>query len=111
MPQPRFARLETRLAAVSVRTFGNVALTDGLQRFPAVLDRNVERLGGFGEMAERRDRLTFDLANAPCLSAGLVLSADPEQYTAEELLAMPCSEWTLDALESDDGLVAVWWVK
>lgn len=111
MTQPRFARLESRLAAASVRAFGNIMLSDGVQSVSAVIDRNVERLGQFGEMVERRDRITFSLSGSPELASGLRLFADPDAYTPDELLAMPCTEWTLDALESDDGLVAVWWVK
>lgn len=107
----RFARLETRLAARAVGTFATLMLTDGAFSYPVVLDRNVERLGGFGEMAERRDRLTFDLASAPCLESGMVLTVDPAHYSTEERLAMPCSEWVLDAIESDDGRVAAWWAK
>lgn len=106
-----FSELESMLADNAVRAFSNIALTTGVASCTAVLDRNVERLGEYGQFAESRDRLTFSKASAPPLAVGVVLTADPAVYSAAQRLAMPVSSWTLDELESDDGLVAVWWTR
>ena len=111
MPHPAFANLEARLAAVTVARLANIALVSGTARYAAVLDRAVERLGEYGQFIEARDQLSFDTQTAPGLAAGLVLRADPEQYSFDDLQVMPRSEWTLDALQSNDGLVAVWWTR
>lgn len=111
MAAPAFAALESRLAATVVARFANVALTDGTTAFTAVLDRNVQRVGEYGQFVESRDQLTFDKSAAPALAPGLVLNADPAVYSVDDLLAMPVTSWTLDALESDDGFAAVWWTR
>lgn len=89
----------------------NIALTDGAASYTAVLDRNVARVGEYGNFIESRDQIAFRKSAAPLLSAGLVLNADPAVYSIDQLLAMPATSWTLDALESDDGMVAVWWTR
>lgn len=111
MALPAFATLETRLAAKTVSAFSNLALALGAARFTAVLDRNVQRVGEFGQFIESRDQLTINKADIPELSVGTVLTADAAAYTAAELLALPRASWTLDALESDDGFIAVWWAR
>lgn len=111
MPVPAFAVLESRLASAVVGMLANVALTDGAASYTAVLDSNVQRVGEYGQFSESRDQITFNKAAAPALAAGLVLNADPAVYSVDQLLAMPSTTWTLDALESDDGLVAVWWTR
>lgn len=111
MALPPFAALEARLAARVVGALANLALTDGVASYTAVLDRNVQRIGEHGQFVESRDQLTFSKADAPRLAAGLVLRADPAVYSVDQLLAMAATVWTLDALESDDGAVAVWWVR
>lgn len=111
MSLPAFAVLEARLAAATVSAFANIVLTDGAHRYSAVLDRGVERVGEYGQFIESRDQLSFDKLAAPALAAGLVLQADPAYYTTAELLAMPRLRWTLDALQSDDGSISVWWTR
>lgn len=111
MPHPAFANLEARLAAVTVARLANIALAAGTARYTAVLDRAVERLGEYGQFIESRDQITFNTMTAPDLAVGLVLQADPEQYSFDELRAMPRTTWTLDALQSNDGHLAVWWTR
>lgn len=111
MALPNFAALEARLATQVVSAFGNIVLTAGGQRYFAVLDTGVERVGEFGQFAESRDRLTFDKQSAPALTPGLLLEADPGYYSMDELLALPRTQWTLDAESSDDGRVSEWWVR
>lgn len=115
MSLPAFARLETRLAAKTANALSNIALAVGAASCKAVLDRAVEKVGEFGQFVERRDQLTFAKsalpALAPPLAPGLVVTADAAQYTTDELLALPRASWTLDALESDDGYLQVWWTR
>lgn len=111
MAVPAFSDLEARLADKAVRAFANITLTDGVASYSAVLDRNVQRVGEYGQFVESHDQITFNKYAAPALAAGLVLAADPAVYSVDQLLAMPATSWTLDALESDDGMVAVWWTR
>lgn len=108
---PAFAALESRLASAVIGTLGNIALTDGVTSYSAVLDRNVQRVGEYGQFVESRDKIAFNKSVAPALEPGMVLAADPAVYSVAELLAMSATSWTLDALESDDGMVAVWWTR
>jgi hypothetical protein len=108
---PAFAALEARLAAATVSAFANIVLTDGAYRYSAVLDRGVERVGEYGQFTESRDQLSFDNLAAPALTPGLALNADPDYYSANDLVDMPRRQWTLDALQSDDGRVSVWWTR
>jgi hypothetical protein len=111
MPLPSFATLERRLAAVNVGAFCNRVLVKGGVRFNAVLDRDLNPVGDFDLTAHRQDRLTLDLANAPALAIGDTVSMDPDWYTAPELAAESKTSWKLERKDSDDGTVAVWWLK
>lgn len=111
MPVPAFAALESRLAAATVGAFSNIVLTDGAYRYSAMLDRGVERVGEFGQFVESRDQLSFLKTDAPALNSGAALNADAGYYTTADLLAMQRTSWTLDALASDDGHIAVWWTR
>lgn len=108
---PQMAELERMTAEVGIGLLANRVLTDGAERYQAIVDRNVERLGEYGQMVERRDRLTLVAAGAVRPRTGDTLEADPTYYSAAELAAMDKTDWTLEMLESDDGHVMVWWAR
>ncbi len=111
MSMPSFATLERRLAAVNVGAFCNRVMLKGTTQFKAVIDRNLNPLGEYDLTQARQDRMTVDLANAPALAIGDTVSMDPGYYSAPELAAESKTRWVLDRKESDDGLVAVWWLR
>lgn len=108
---PPFAALELRLASVTLATFHNIHLTDGVNVVGAVLDRGVEFIGEYGLTGERRDRITVKVADAAWFANGLAIQADPNTYSVAELLAMERTTWTLDRMAADDGLLVSWWLK
>lgn len=111
MPLPSFYMIERKLAAVNVSAFCNRVLVKGGVQFNAILDRNINRFGEYDLNAERQDRMTVSLADSPALAVGDVVSMDPAYYTGTELAAEPKTSWRLDRKESDDGAVAVWWLR
>lgn len=108
---PPFAALESRLASVTLDTFHNIHLTDGVNVIGAVLDRGVEFMGEYGLTGERRDRITVQVADAAWFANGLAIQADPNTYSVADLLAMERTTWTLDRVAADDGLLVSWWLK
>lgn len=108
---PPFAAMETRLAAVSLETFHNIHLTDGVNVFGAILDRGVEFVGEYGLTGERRDRITVALADASWFANGVAIHADPNTYPVAELLAMEKTSWYLDREAANDGHLVSWWLK
>ena len=113
MPAPAFAQLEATLASSTLATFENVRLilADGVTAFGAVLDTDVEVLGEFGLTGEARSRISVSSADAANFTGGAIVNLDPATYTTDEILAMPRASWRLDRQASDDGHVAVWWLK
>lgn len=108
---PPFAALESRLASVSLETFHNIHLTDGVNVFGAILDRGVEYVGEYGLTGERRDRITVSLADASWFANGLQVQADPLTYSVADLLAMERTSWFLDREAANDGHLVSWWLK
>ncbi len=108
---PPFAAIEAQLAETSMEVFENIHLLIGVDVIGAVLDRGVDPIGEFGMTNERRDRITVHVDDAVNFANGVAVQADPGTYTVDQLLAMERYTWTLDSEASNDGLLAVWWLK
>lgn len=107
-----FANIEKRINTAVLGKFANISLLDADDNAVlAILDYAEYPLGEFDLSAEQRPQLTLDKTLYPNLQAGDLLSANPLQYTPDEIAAMPQSTFTLDVLEKDDALMQVWWVK
>lgn len=112
MSLPRFAALESRVAALASTVFGNAHLVvNGSIQVTAVLDRGIAQLGEFDLTGERRDRISLRRADAATFAAGQTVAADHARYTAAEITAMGKSSWKLDRLDADDGHLVSWWLK
>lgn len=113
MPATAFSQLEATLASSTLAAFENVRLilADGVSAFVAVMDTDVEVLGEFGLTSEARSRVSVASADAANFTGGATISLDPATYTTDEILAAPRAAWKLDRKASDDGHVAVWWLK
>lgn len=105
------AKLENALANAEIAVHANIALTDGVRQFKAVLDRSVETVGEFDLTGERRDRITVLNSVSGNFVPGMALEVDPAFYTVDEILSMPRAQWKLDRKDEDDGHVTVWWLK
>lgn len=107
-----FANIEKRINTAVLGKFANVSLLDADDSpVLAILDYAETPLGEFELSAEQRPQLTIDKTQYGSLASGDVLTANPLQYTPDEIAAMPQSTFTLDVLEKDDGLMQVWWVR
>lgn len=111
MPDFGFAGLEKTLATTVINTFANIALIDEADAgIEAVLTKANANLGEFDLSHEQRLQLVVNKQLYAGLKSGDVLSANPLQYTPDEITAMPQSTFTLDKLAEDDGLIQKWWV-
>ncbi|MEN6539433.1 MAG: hypothetical protein ABFC67_07480 [Mizugakiibacter sp.] len=111
MSTPSFATLERRLASSVTAAFCNRMLVKGGVQFKAVIDRAVLQVGEYSLTASRQDQLSVVIADAPALAVGDTVAMDPAYYTSAELAAEPKTSWIIDRKESDDGLVAQWWLR
>lgn len=112
MSLPRFAALESRVAAIASTVFGNTHLVvNGGVQVTAVLDRGISQIGEYDLTGERRDRISLRRADALTFAAGQTVVADTARYTAGEIAAMGKSSWKLDRLDADDGHLVSWWLK
>lgn len=110
MSQPFFAALESAVAGTVSTVFGNVYLVKAGVPFMAVLDRNAERIGEFGQVVALLDQIVVLDSAVPALASGDVITPDPARYTPAELSAMRAS-WTLDGVVSRDGYLTRWWAR
>ena len=106
-----FAAIEADVVAATQATFENVRLTDGINVFGAIMDRNAEFVGEYGMTGERRTRITVLTEYAANFTNGMTLALDPASYTTDAILAAERASWLLDRLDADDGVAASWWVK
>lgn len=111
MSIPSFATLERRLASNVTAAFFNRVLIKGGVQFKAVIDRAVLQIGEYSLTGSRHDQMSVVIADAPALAIGDTVAMDPAYYTSAELAAEPKTSWVLDRKESDDGLVAQWWLR
>lgn len=95
----------------NVSAFSNRVLIKGGTQFKAVIDRAVLQIGEYSLSSSRQDQMTVEIATAPALAVGDTVSMDPAYYTTAELAAEPKTSWVLDRKESDDGLIAQWWLR
>lgn len=107
-----FANIEKRINTKVLGKFSNISLLDEADNAVlAILDYVEFPLGEYDLSTEQRPQITVDKTLYPSLKAGDVLTANPLQYTPEEITAMPQSSFKLDVLDKDDALMQVWWVK
>lgn len=107
-----FANIEKRINTLVLGKFANISLLDADDApVLATLDYAEYPMGEFDLTAEQRPQLTIDKTLYPSLQSGDVLTANPLQYTPDEIAAMPQSSYTLDVLAKDDALMQVWWVR
>lgn len=107
-----FANIDKRINEKLIGKFCNISLLDSNDALVlAILDNTNHPFGEYEMNGEQRYTLTVNKQQYPALKRGDVLTANPLQYTPQELAAMPKTSFTLDAIEKDDGLMQVWWVQ